>query len=423
MPDLDALLHKAHWLLQHKKPSEAEKQLIQIIRHDPQHAQAFSLLARCKYEQKKFAEGIDATKTAIALAADVDYYHYLLSFGYYQVNQHQQAIEQLNTAIRLNPYTADYFGLLSLILLEEKDFKKALNAANEGLAIDGESIACLNARSTALNKLQQTDDAMETMRNALDKDPENDFTHTTIGWNLLEKGKNKEAAVHFKEALRINPELEGARTGLKEALKSRIPPYKWLLQYSFWINNKGKNARWFIPIGIYLAVRIIFSASGNEEQGTGMFGGVVLGAYLLLAATSWIINPLANFFLLFNKDGKYALTANEKLNSILFISALGCAILLALAGWILSYRGVSPERWLAAALVAASLGLPLGHMSFPIRLSQNHKLQWYAIGLVGFGCISLALLLFAPLDAISGALIAYGIAFVLYTWLSALLPR
>jgi len=423
MSDLDAVLHKAHWLLQHKKISEAENQLIEVIRRDPQNAQAFCLLARCKYEQRKFKEGIDAIETAIALAADVDYYHYLISFGYYQAGRHQEAIERLNTAIRLNPYAADYFGLLSLILLEEKDFKKALSAANEGLAIDGENITCLNARSTAQNKLQQTDDAMETMRNALDKDPENDFTHATIGWNLLEKGKNKEAALHFKEALRINPELEGARTGLKEALKSRIPPYKWLLQYSFWINNKGKNARWIIPIGIYIAVRVIFSASGNEEQGAGMFGMVVLGAYLLFATTSWIINPLANFFLLFNRDGKYALTANEKLNSILFVVAFGCAILLALTGWILSYRGVPPESWLAAALVAFSLGLPLGHMSFPLRLSQNHKLQWYAIGLVVFGCISLALLLFAPLDLIYGALIAYGIAFVLYTWLSALLPR
>ena len=423
MSDLDAFIHKAQLLLQHKKPSEAEKQLAQVIRQDPENTQALSLLARCKFDQKKFTEGIDIIKQAIAIAPLEDYYFYLLAFGNYQMNRHAPALDSLQQAISLNPYVADYFGLFSLILIEEKNFKKALSLANEGLAIDGENITCLNARSTALNKLKLTDDAMETMRSALDQDPENDFTHTTIGWNLLEKGRNKEAALHFKEALRINPELEGARVGLKESLKSKIPPYKWLLQYSFWINNQGKQARWAIPLGIYLAVRVITSVSGSGANGAGLLGGLILGLYLLMVATSWIINPLANFFLLFNPDGKHALTSNEKLNSLLLIGAIALGLMTALTGLILSGYRYNPDQWYIAALIILSLGFPLGHMQFPLRFKGASKLQGYSMALVSLGIVSVILLAVAPLDSMAWAITIYGVSFVVFTWLNAFFHR
>jgi Tfp pilus assembly protein PilF len=71
------------------------------------------------------------------------------------------------------------------------------------------------------------------MQTALSQDPDNEMTHATFGWNLLEKGRHKEATKHFLEALRIEPDYSSARSGLKEALKSKVPPYRWLLQYSF----------------------------------------------------------------------------------------------------------------------------------------------------------------------------------------------
>ena len=157
-------------------------------------------------------------------------------------NDHAAAIENINKAVSMYPYAPEYYGMLSHIFIAEKNFRTALLKANEGLALDAENINCLNARSIALNKLKQTDAAIETMQNALAKDPENETTHATVGWNYLEKGKHKDAATHFREALRINPSSESAREGLKEALKSKIAPYRWILQYSFWINNKGKKS-------------------------------------------------------------------------------------------------------------------------------------------------------------------------------------
>ena len=69
-----------------------------------------------------------------------------------------------------------------------------------------------------------TDEAIQTMEYALAQDPENELTHATVGWNYLEKGKHKIAVNHFREALRIDPNYNNAKDGLKESLKSKIAP-------------------------------------------------------------------------------------------------------------------------------------------------------------------------------------------------------
>ena len=414
MTDVAPLLERANLLLAQGRPKDAEKQLADALRIEPENDYALGLLTRCKFDQQQYKEGIEVIQRAIHLVPQEGYYFYLLAFGYYQLDANGAALRYLQRAVELSPWSAEFFGLWGLVLLEEKNFEQALQRANEGLAVDAENITCLNVRSTALNKLKRVDDAIETMQDALEKDPENAYTHTTVGWNLLEKGRHKEAAAHFREALRLHPNLEGAREGLKQALKSKIPPYKWLLQYSFWINNKGKNARWAIPLGIYFGVQAINRLSRTGGENLATIGLIVGALYLLFVITSWVINPLANFFLLFHKDGKYALSNREKVNAVCLIIALLSGLALVVTGFLLP-GGSEPV--MLAGLVTMSLGLPLGHMDFPLRLKGNHAVQWFSMALVAFGLVAIAFSLTGSTAAMT-LLYAYLIGFIIYTWAS-----
>ena len=146
-----------------------------------------SLLAKCRLDLRDFQSASDLIESAIRQAPTEDYYFYLYAFTKYQQDKNSNALVHLKQACALNPYAAAYFGLWAMILIEEKQFEAALTKANEGLALDPEELTCLNARATALNKLKRIDDAVITMNNALKQDPGNEFTHTTIGWNLLER--------------------------------------------------------------------------------------------------------------------------------------------------------------------------------------------------------------------------------------------
>lgn len=415
MPDTTGYLERADLLLNQGRPAEAETWIKKVLEAEPENDYALSVLARCFLNSKRYDKGIQVIKEAISINPEIPHYYYLAAFGHYQRNERPAAIGYLQRAIVLNPYYAEYFGLLGFVYIDENDFKQALSKANEGLAIDPENITCLNARSTALNKLRMTDDAIATMQDALSMDPDNEFTHATVGWNYLEKGRHKDAANHFREALRIDPDYNNAKTGLKEALKSKIPPYRWLLQYSFWMRNKGKRFRWVFILVVFAGVQLIVSYSGSNPrfENVGLFVG---GLYFLFVATSWIISPLANLFLLLHKEGKYALNESEKWNAISFMTCVLTGIVVMCISTAIKNTQLS-ENYVEAGLVILMLCIPAGHLHYPLTFKNNSFSQWIEIALIGLALLSLIVTIagIPPLTVV----VIYFILFVIYTWSKA----
>jgi tetratricopeptide (TPR) repeat protein len=409
------MLERAKLLLSQGRTNDAIKEIKNLLQHEPENDSALSIYARCLYDKKEFDKGIEIVLSAIRIDPENSYYFYLLGFGYYRKDMNDAAIDNLNKAIAMSPQRAEYYGLLSLVYVDERKFETALLKADEGLALDAENITCLNARSTALNKLKRTDDAIETMQNTLAKDPENYFTHITIGWNLLEKGKHKEAINHFREALRIDPENENARTGLKQSLKSKIPPYKWMLQYSFWLNNKGKKAQRIFPIALLIGVRIIVSALASNST-TEIIGISIIGLYLLFVITSWIINPIANFFLLFHKDGKYALNETEKYTAIGSVSSITIGLIFCGLSFLFRTNKMF-DSFLIAAVACFALSVPLGQLKYPLSWKKYGNSNKACIVLASLGIITfLFAFLYVPAAMVTGVL--FAVLFVLRNWMS-----
>ncbi len=415
MVDISVLLDRARLLLEQGRYKDAELQIRQALEHEPENDYALALLGRCYLNAAKYDRGIEVMQQAISLDPNNDFYFYLLAFGYYHKNLHPAAIDNLVKAIQINPYNAEYFGLLSHIELQDKRFQVALDKANEGLAVDPENITCLNARSIALNKLKRTEDAIETMQYALAQDPDNATTHVTVGWNFLEKGKHKEATSHFLEALRIKPDYSNARTGLKEALKSKVLPYRLLLQYSFWINNKGKRLQRLMPFIIYIVFRILVGLLNSNESTSGLTW-ILVGVYILFVVATWTINSIANFFLLSHPIGKHALTNTEKWAALTAVPSLVVGILLiSLSAFTNICEGTAYNNLFIPGLVCISLALPLSHIEYPVRVKHKTWKEWYSMGLVLAGILSLLLYAIAPAAALT-LFIAYGVALVIYTW-------
>lgn len=410
------LLERAELLLEQGRPKDAQTNIRQALELDPENDHALSLLCRCHYSSKQYAEGIAIIHQAISLDPHNSFYFYLLAFGHYQQGRIAAATENLNKALELYPYSSEYFGLFSYVLLQAKKFEEALEKANEGLAVDAENVTCLNARSVALNKLKRTDAAIETMQNALAQDPDNEMTHATVGWNLLEKGKHKEATRHFLEALRIDPNYDNARSGLKEALKSKVPPYRWLLQYSFWVNDKGRKLQTALPIVLYIAFRILIGlfSNTNHSELAWIFGGL----YILIVVASWTISSIANFFLLFNPIGKYALTTSEKWSAITVVTGLFIGLsLLGIATFTsVAVNTVYNESLFGAGLVCLSLALPLGEIEYPVQVRNIRGWRrWFSFSLAVLGIVSLLLFCFLPQQSLPLFLL-YGLAFIIYNW-------
>ena len=89
----------------------------------------------------------------------------------------------------------------------------------------------------ALTHLGRRGEAGTAIDTALARDPKNALTHANRGWTLLHGGDHARALEHFREALRLDPELAWARRGIVETLSARGPVIRLLLRYFLWMQR------------------------------------------------------------------------------------------------------------------------------------------------------------------------------------------
>ncbi|HXG10576.1 MAG TPA: tetratricopeptide repeat protein [Gemmataceae bacterium] len=331
----------------------AERELRQELASDPDHPMAHALLALCLSERKQFAEATQEARRAVVLAPDQAFAHYALARVYYDRDRYDEAEEALDEAIRLDPENATYFSLRAGIRFERRDWQGAREAAEEGLRIDPEHPGCTNLRAMALVQLGRRDEAGATIEAALARDPENAVTHANQGWALLHAGDHAKAMEHFREALRLNPELDWARAGIVEALKARHLLYGLMLRYFLWMSRLSSTAQWGVIIGGYLGYRALRSlARNNPELAPWVLPLLIL--YIVFAVLTWTASPLFNLLLRLNRFGRLALS-REQIVASNWVGGTALAALITFSVWLATQKALL----LTLALVFGMLVLPV----------------------------------------------------------------
>lgn len=380
----DHKLAKVDILIQQNKFDEAERLLSDLLAQDSNNVYMLSLLAEIKLQQDNYPQANRIINNAIGLSPDTAYLFFIKSRIDLQQENLKNAEKYINEAIRLDPYEADYFALLANIHIIRKQFKEGLETANRALEIDAQNILAINMRSTALNKLNRSEEAFATIEGALREDPNNPYTHSNYGWGLLEKGDHKKALEHFKEALSQDPNYTYAQSGMQEALKASNPVYRMFLKYAFFMSNITGKYQWGVIIGFYLGFRFLGRLARNNE-GLQPFLYPVLIVLALIAFSTWVITPISNLFLRFNKYGNYLLDKNEKRSSNLVAISFMVFIVGLLLFIILKDVGM-----LAIAIYGFAMMIPFGSMFSP---AKNNTLQIYTIALGLIGLISIGITL------------------------------
>lgn len=407
MLDRDNLLRRAEFLRRQKRLKEAEREVGVVLQSNPEDVEALIILGHCKIDARLFDEAIVILKQCLQFDSSKDYIFYLLSFTYYQKSDSKNALNYLKEALSIFPYNPGYFALAAHIHLDDKDYQSALAAADTGLSIDAENVSCLNARSTALFRLNKKEEAKESIHEALSIDPENYITHTNFGWHHLEKGRHKDAEVHFKEALRINPNYAYAKQGYKSALKSKLIFYKWLLQSNLWLSQQSKKLRMGIIFGLWLLVAGINTAAENSPF--QYFCYSVMLVYFTVVIFSWIGSSLANLYLLATPHGHYILSNQEKWSArMVGISLILSFLLLGLVEYFNS-------NYLFVVGVVACFTLIFNEIDFPIQpfRVKGRAMLSHIILTTGLLCCLVA---YFSLPIATWIAIVYGFLFVGFIW-------
>lgn len=381
----DYKLSKLEILLQQQKYIEAEKLIKDLLQTEPNNIDYLSLFCEVKISLEQYENADEIINTAIGLSPDTSYLFYLKSSICIQLNNYNEAEKNIEEAISLDPYYADYFAYFAFIKLNRKEFEKALELANQSLEIDPECLLGLNTRSSALIKLNKKEEAFETIEGALREDPNDSYTHANYGWGLLEKGNHKKALEHFKESLKVNPNYEYAQSGMLEAIKATNPVYKLFLKYSFWMGNLTSKYQWGVIIGFYIFQKIL-RAIANSNPKIEPFLQPILILLVVIAISTWIMNPIGNLFLRFNKYGQHLLSKEEKLSS----NFVGISFIITVIGVIL-YISTFEIKYTSIIVYGIAMMLPFSIFFSDSKKKNLLKIFIIALAIIGFFAITISL--------------------------------
>lgn len=401
---LGSTLDRALLLLQQRRFDLAEQELRQVLARDPGYFAAHAWLSLTLLELKRYAEAETEAEEAIHLAPDHPYGYFVLSRVFHQQDKLRQAEKAIAEAIRLNPQEANYFAVLAGIFASQQQWEKVLQAAEQGLALDAEHVGCGNLRAMALNKLGRRQESVGALDAALYRDPENPLTHANQGWIALEQNDHQKAMIHFREALRLNPELNWARAGILEALKARNPLYRWLLHYFFWMSRMGPQLRWLVILGGYFGYQIVRGIARNYPQVAPYLLPLML-LYVLFVYLTWTGQTLFNLLLRLDPFGRLVLTPRQ----IQVSNIVGMMLLLALLG-VGGGLFLGIELGILIGVVLALLVIPVAHTLTREPGRNRTILLVYTAALAGVALLALgALLVGAPVFGSLANLFLLGI--------------
>ncbi len=366
----------------------ASKELRQAIGESPENPLAHALLAICLVNLDRGEEALSEAREAVRLDPGAALSHYATGHALLQLKRLKEAESSAREAIRLEPVESDYHGLLASVELARRDWSAALASAEVGLALDPEHLLCTNLRALALVQLGRKEEASHALGSALANAPEDALTHCNTGWALLHQGDHRGALEHFREALRLDPELEWARAGIVEALKAHYLIYRLMLRFFLWMSRQTRVAQWVVILGFIFGRNMLTRIAQNRPD-LAPFVWPVLALTLIFMLMTWIASPLFDLVLRFNRFGRLALSREQRIAS----NWIGGCFLLA-AGFFLAYLLTDSLRVLIAMSFFGLLLLPMA----VVFRSGNGRPRWIMaaytglVALLGLPSLSIALL-------------------------------
>lgn len=301
---------RAEMLISQGRFDLAQEHLHLALAEDPNDPLAHAWLAICFEEGDQLIHATDEAKKAVGLAPDEAFFHYVLARTFNARRMPKEAEFAIRQSLELDPSDSSAWSLLAGLKLQAKKYQEALEAADKGLELDPEDTGCLNVRAMSQQGLGLKLDAERTIEGALKRRPDNAFTHANMGWSMLHQGEPRKAMEHFREALRLEPNLEWARQGIIEAMKARFILYRWFLAYFLWMQRLPSNVQWGIIIGAWIASRIVRSVSKSNPE-LAPFLTPLLILYFAFCATSWFAVPFFNLLLRIDRFGRLVLSRAE----------------------------------------------------------------------------------------------------------------
>lgn len=280
-------LARARMLMQVDKDAHALLEIRGVLARDAECLDAQFLAGLCLVHLAQYQEAGEAARAVIRLNP-------LFAPGYWlkaQVALHQSkyrdGLSAIATALELDPDEPDFHALHAALLLDSHKPAAALQATDAALAEDPEHVQARHIRALALVALGRRSEAdaetLDNLRRDAD-DANNWFIRGTQQWTA---GDADAAKASCLEALRIDPEHEGAQEGLARALAVRHPFFALLYRWTIFMYRLPQRTRYVVIFGMWFLMQVVKNLSKLSPALTPVIA-VVTVIYLLFCIYTWV---------------------------------------------------------------------------------------------------------------------------------------
>ncbi|RYD20085.1 MAG: tetratricopeptide repeat protein [Verrucomicrobiaceae bacterium] len=315
---------RAQLLRERGRHEEAVATLLSHLAHFPEDPRAFLELAINRMElDGQLQLALEDARTATGLMPGSAYPLSLQSRILSQLQRPKEALPMAESALALDPEFGHAWNSKAIALIGLSRWKEAEECTRAALELDADDEGASNLLAHTLRIQNRLDESEEESKRRLARNPENAFSFANAGWSALQRGDIKGAEGHFKESLRIDPNMEHARTGLKQSYRARSAFFRLFLKWSFFLQRFSENNRMAIIIGLVIGFKVLRTLAASVDP---LLVIPVALVYFLFVFGSWLSDGIANFLLLRDPVARLSLDRGEKIEGgvigILFFGGL-----------------------------------------------------------------------------------------------------
>lgn len=160
--------------------------------------------------KKQYSDAIAPLQKSLVQQPNAGTY-YILGLSHYYRNESEQAVNQFQKALDLQPSFTRARVHLALLLLNKKRMDEAVQEAKTAIAQDDENALAHNILGSAYLSKGNYADGLAELNRALALDPTLADVHVKKGLVAMKRGKGPEAESELAAAVRIKPEAQDAR--------------------------------------------------------------------------------------------------------------------------------------------------------------------------------------------------------------------
>lgn len=330
---------------------EAVRLIDELLAEEPDDATAVAVKALCLLELRRGEDAVASARRAARLDPFIPYVHWVLGLVLAEQGRLDEAEAAAGEALRLDPDDPDHHALLAQVAVRRGRWPEALAHAERGSAADPSHGGSRNLRALALRQLGRLDEAERLFAEGAAADPLDPVAAAGKGWSALGHGRTAEADEAFRHALLFDPTSEWARAGLLTTMKARSPVYRVLLRYFMWMSRRSRRDRLLIMVGAVVGYNVLRSIARSIPALEPLLLPLLV-TYALFALLTWVADPLLDFALGFDAEGRRLLDHDRLWGGRL----VGGGLLLALASLVVSaFTGGGRPLSLAVGLAAFAI--------------------------------------------------------------------